>query len=144
MSNHVRVGIGVIIINTEKKILIGKRANSHAPYYSIPGGHIELGETLEDTAIREVKEETNLIIESPEVIAVTNDLETYEKEGKHYISIILLSKTFQGILRNMEPQKCEGWQWVYPAQLPFPFFNAAQQGIACWLNNTFYEKVYSI
>lgn len=142
MSNEVKVGIGVIILNSENMILIGKRINSHAPYYSLPGGHIALGETFENTAIREIKEETNLTIENPKVIAVTNNLETYEKEGKHYISVILLAKTFQGVLRNMEPNKCEGWKWVCPTQLPSPLFDATEQAVACFMNNTFYEQVF--
>jgi len=77
-SNQPKVGVGVIIENNEGKILIGKRLNSLAPYYSIPGGHLELGETFESAATREIKEETNLNIRDPKVIAVTNNLETFK------------------------------------------------------------------
>jgi ADP-ribose pyrophosphatase YjhB (NUDIX family) len=38
-----RVGLGVIIVNNDGKILIGKRTGSHAPYYSIPGGKMVMG-----------------------------------------------------------------------------------------------------
>ena len=137
-KEQVRVGIGVIIVNEENKILIGKRINSHAPYYSIPGGHVELGETFEEAAIREIKEETNLIIEQPRVIAITNNLETYQKENKHYVSIILLVDNYQGALENKEPYKCEEWQWIEPVNLPEPHFDASKQGVACFLKNTFY------
>ena len=51
-----RVGIGVIVINDEGLILVGKRRGSHAQFYSIPGGAIELGESFEQAAEREVAE----------------------------------------------------------------------------------------
>ena len=112
--NRPKVGIGVIIVNHEGKVLIGKRIGNHAPYYSIPGGNLELGETFEEGATREIKEETDLDIKKPEVLAVTNNLETYRDEGLHYISIILLVQDFSGELKNMEPEKCDGWLWVDP------------------------------
>ena len=65
MTTTPMVGIGIIIVNEHNQILIGKRKNSHAPYYSIPGGHMEVGETFRQCAIREVKEETNLTIYNP-------------------------------------------------------------------------------
>ncbi|HEY3403818.1 MAG TPA: NUDIX domain-containing protein [Ohtaekwangia sp.] len=82
------VGVGVIIENNEGKILIGKRKGSHSPFYSIPGGHLESGETFEEAAIKEIEEETGLTIYAPEVIAVTNNLRTYAIEKRHYISVI--------------------------------------------------------
>lgn len=135
-----RIGLGVIIINSEGKVLIGKRKNSHAPYYSIPGGHLELGENFENGAIREIKEETDLDICDPQVIAITNNLETYKKEGVHYISIILLANKYSGELKNLEPQKCEEWLWVDPNELPVPHFDASKMAISCFLNNKFYQK----
>jgi len=135
-----KVGLGVIVANQDGKILIGKRKGSHAPYYSIPGGHLDMGETFEDGAVREAKEETDLDIKDPKVIAVTNNLETYRDEGLHYISIVLLAKDFSGELKNMEPEKCEEWLWADPNNLPMPHFDASQRSIACYLKNTFYKK----
>lgn len=135
-----RVGLGIIIVNKQGKVLIGKRQGSHAPYYSIPGGHLELGETFEAGAIREVKEETDLDAKNPTVIAVTNNLETFRNEGLHYISIILLVKEFSGELKNMEPNKCQEWLWVDPTNLPMPHFDASRRGIACYLESKFYKK----
>ncbi len=139
-KNKPRVGLGVIVINNEGKILVGKRKNSHAPFYSIPGGHLELGETFEDGAIREIKEETDLSIQNPEVVSITNNLETYRNEGLHYISVVLLAKDFSGELKNMEPEKCEEWIWVNPENLPLPHFDASQRAVICYLENKFYKK----
>ena len=131
------VGIGIIIVNQQGQILIGKRKNSHAPYYSIPGGHMELGETFSQCAIREVEEETGLTIYKPQVIAVTNNLSTYHESGKHYISVALLTTEFSGELTLIEPNKCEGWLWVDPTQVPSPQFDASEQSIRCYLEQQF-------
>ena len=51
------VGATVVVLK-EKRILLNLRSDTHS--WGIPGGAIELGETLEQTAARELKEETNL------------------------------------------------------------------------------------
>jgi len=138
-KNQPKVGLGVILKNHDGKILVGKRKSSHAPYYSIPGGHLDLGETFEAGAIREIKEETDLDIKNPKVIAVTNNLETYRNEGLHYISIALFAEDFSGALEIMEPKKCDEWLWVDPKNLPTPHFDASRMAVDCYLNNTFYR-----
>ena len=133
MVERPKVGIGVVIVNDEGKVLVGKRTGSHARYYSIPGGHLELGETFEEAAIKEIKEETDIDIIDPKVFCVTNNLETYKKEGKHYVSISLLATEYTGTAKNMEPEKCEGWIWADPHNLPQPHFDASENAIICYL-----------
>jgi mutator protein MutT len=139
-----RVGVGVIIVNQDSHILVGKRKGSFAQKYSIPGGSINIGETFEVAAIREIKEEINLDIWEPKVIAVTNNLETYKEEGKHYVSIILLVNKYFGELKNMEPEKCEDWIWVDPNKIPQPHFDASRLAVECYLKNSFYEGIRNI
>ncbi|MGB7957686.1 MAG: NUDIX domain-containing protein [Minisyncoccia bacterium] len=140
-TNVPRVGLGVIIVNEDGKILIGKRKGSLAQKYSIPGGHLELGETFEAGAVREIKEETDLTVENPIVIAVTNNLETFREENKHYISVVLLVTHYSGELKNREPEKCEGFLWVDPRELPMPHFDASRLAVQCYLNKSVYEGI---
>lgn len=137
-SQHPRTGLGIIIENKAGQILVMKREGSHAPYWSIPGGKLELGETFEEGATRELKEELDIDIESPKVIAVTNNLKTYEAEGAHFISIILLAKTFKGEPKIMEPNKCTELRWVDPHDLPQPHFDASELGVRCYLQGVPY------
>ena len=135
-----KVGLGIIIVNEDGKILVGKRKGSHAPYYSIPGGSLDLGETFEEGAIREVKEETGLDIKNSKVIAVSNNVETFKNEGVHFISVFLFTKDFSGIPSIIESEKCEEWLWSDPKNLPTPHFEASQNGVGCYLENVFYKE----
>jgi len=61
MEKQVRVGTSVILINENNEILIGKRKGSHgAGMYSIPGGHLEFGETYDEGCSRELIEEVGV------------------------------------------------------------------------------------
>lgn len=138
MQKRPAVGIGIIIENSQKQLLIGKRKGSHAPYYSIPGGHMELGESFEQAAIREIEEETGIRIHNPQVICVTNNLKTFASEGYHSVSVILLAREFEGMPQLKEPDKCEGWVWVDPRNLPQPHFDASESAIGCYLGGAVY------
>lgn len=134
-----RIGIGVILVNPQGDILLGKRKGSHAPYWSIPGGHLEHGESFEACAIREVAEETGLQIQAPVVVGLSNDLLTCQETGRHYISIALLARVTDAEPQLCEPDKCEGWIWCSPHSLPLPHFEASRQAIACWLSGNLYQ-----
>ena len=96
--------------------------------------------TFEEAAIKEIKEETSLELINPKVICVTNNIETYKKEGKHYISISLLATEYRGEPKTMEPEKCKSWQWVNPNNLPTPHFDASRLAIKCYLEKKFYTQ----
>ncbi|HJD56205.1 MAG TPA: NUDIX hydrolase [Rickettsia endosymbiont of Pyrocoelia pectoralis] len=139
MTNNPRVGIGIILFNSKNEILLGRRISSHGEStYGNPGGHLEFGETFEECVIREVLEETNLIIENPQFLAVTNDI--FEEEQKHYVSIFLKAHCLnEDQLENLEPHKVESWQWFSLDKLPDNLFPPLKQLIDgnCYL----YRKI---
>lgn len=135
-----KIGIGIILENELGQILIGKRIGGHAPFYSIPGGHLEQGESFEEAAKREMLEETGVEIFEPVVCSVSNNLLTFAKEGIHSVSINVLAKKFEGEIKNLEPHKCEGWFWVDAKALPMPHFEASENAVQCYLKNSFYNQ----
>ncbi len=75
------IGAAVIIVNTENQVLLQKRSDNKL--WGLPGGLIELDETIEECAIREVKEETNLDIEIINYIGVfVNPLMRWRESDK--------------------------------------------------------------
>lgn len=83
------VGVGVVIV-CNGRILLEKRKNEPGKdKWSIPGGLVELGERVEQTVIREVKEETGLEVEKPEHIDVVSNLEMDEKGRIKYHFVII-------------------------------------------------------
>ncbi len=83
------VGIGVVIVNDGKMVLI-KRGNEPARgKWTIPGGLVELGEPLELAVIREAKEETLLDVENPQLVDVVSqvDLDNKGKVKYHYVIV---------------------------------------------------------
>lgn len=125
MDKVARIGIGVFIFK-EGKFLMGRRRNAHGDgTWSIPGGHLEFGETFEDTAKREVLEETGLAIKNVRFGAVTNDY--FRDEDKHYVTIWMLSNWESGKEQITEPDKFIEMQWRDFDTLPEPLFLPWQQ-----------------
>lgn len=88
--------------------------------WSVPGGHLDYGETIEEGAKREVKEETGLKITGIKIAGITNDI--FEKEGKHYITIWVTSSWKNGIPKLMEPDKFLDLNWHDFETLPENLF----------------------
>jgi 8-oxo-dGTP diphosphatase len=119
-SPNVRVGVGVFVFK-DGKFLVQKRQGSHGEgTWSLPGGHLEFGESFEETAKREVKEESNLSIKNVRFGAITND--HFVDEHKHYVTIWMLSEWENGEVMNMEPEKCTAQSWNTFEDLPEPLF----------------------
>jgi len=95
------VGVGAVIV-ADGKILLEKRKNQPGRgQWSVPGGLVELGEKAEDTAIREVKEETNLEVEKPEHIDFADNivLDKNRKVRYHFVIIDYLVRLKKGTLK---------------------------------------------
>ncbi len=80
--------------------------------YAFPGGHVENGEALAESVIREVYEETGLTIKNPQLVGVKNwPLDT----GGRYIVFCYKATEFTGTLQSSEEGEVS---WVQKDQLP--------------------------
>jgi len=121
MEKVIKVGIGVMIID-DNKILLGHRSATRKDTggifepdtWTLPGGKQEYEETVYETAIREVKEETNLKIKNPIVFSVSDDFQS----DRHFVTIEMIAKEYSGKLKIMEPTKEDDWQWFDLNDLP--------------------------
>jgi ADP-ribose pyrophosphatase YjhB (NUDIX family) len=92
------VGVGAVLIK-EGKIALIKRGNEPSKgKWSIPGGHVELGENLKEAVIRETKEETCLDVDNPILIDVVEnvDLDEQRKIKYHYVIVDYLVHVIGG------------------------------------------------
>ena len=93
-----RVGVGAIVIKDDKVLLVKRGIPPSKGLWAIPGGHVELGETLQETAEREILEETGIVIEAQKP-AYAFDLIERDDLGKirfHYIVVDLMAEYISG------------------------------------------------
>ena len=105
--------VGALIVNNEGKILLAK---SHKWFdkYTLPGGHIEVGEGMIDAVRREVKEEVGLDVEVVEMLLVQEAIfapEFYKK--KHFIFIDFYCKSKEQQVK-LDQDEIQDYIWVFP------------------------------
>ncbi|MEM2092753.1 MAG: NUDIX hydrolase [Candidatus Bathyarchaeia archaeon] len=106
------VGVGAIIV-CDGRLLVGKRRSEPGKgKYSVPGGLVELGESPEQAVIREIREETGLEAESPELVDVVNKIVKDENGAIkfHFVIIDYFVKVKGGKLRAADD--AEDLKWV--------------------------------
>jgi mutator protein MutT len=83
------VGVGAIIIRNGEILIEKRKSEPGKGKWSVPGGLVELGENTTETVIREVKEETGLDVEKPELIDVVDNIIRDENgEIKYHFVIV--------------------------------------------------------
>lgn len=94
------VGVGAVIVKNNRVVLVKRGAPPLQGEWSLPGGVVEVGETLRAAAEREALEETGLMVETGEVLEVLDRIIPGEK-GKtqyHYVLIDFLCRVAGGEL----------------------------------------------
>jgi 8-oxo-dGTP diphosphatase len=95
------VGVGAVILDQGSVVLVKRRFPPLAGEWSIPGGRLEIGETLREAVVREAREETGLTIEPAEVLGVYDRL-LRDEAGRilyHYVLIDFLCRQLAGELQ---------------------------------------------
>ena len=120
------VGVGVIIQH-EGKILLVRRKHHGAGTWSTPGGYIDMGETPEACAIREVREETGVELGGATFLGISNDI---HPDGKHNITIWMAGAAPSGepaVVADEELDAVEWFPWdALPEQRYHSFENFVQ------------------
>ncbi|MEV6622568.1 NUDIX domain-containing protein [Amycolatopsis sp. NPDC051106] len=110
-ANSIAVAVSAFIQDDEGRILMIRRTDNDL--YSIPGGQLELGETLAEAAIREVREETGIESEVTEVIGLYSDpkhvIAYDDGEVRQEFSICFRAKAISGELHTSNESKEVLW-----------------------------------
>lgn len=94
------VGVGAVIVQDRRVIVVRRNTEPLRGEWSIPGGVVELGETLRAAAAREALEETGLIVEATEVLEVFDGIYS-DASGRiqyHYVLIDFICRPAGGEL----------------------------------------------
>lgn len=103
------VGVSVLLVENGK-LLLGRRKGGVAEgWLSTPGGRLEFEEDVPYCAVREFWEETGARIYSDDIKVI--DVRKLSRFDDHYIMFYVLATKHDGVIANMEPKKCGGWQW---------------------------------
>jgi len=99
----------------EGRVLIARRARAPLKgFYSLPGGHVEFGETLRDAALRELYEEVGV---KAEIIAFNDHVESILREGHdvsaHYVIASFVARWLGGEARASD--EADSISWVDPS-----------------------------
>ena len=125
-----RLGVGVIVLNNENKIFVGKRKDNPVDKWQMPQGGVDIGENYLTAMKRELAEETSI-----KSIKILRELEGFfEYELPNNLVGIIWKGKFRGQkqkwfiakfvgeekeidLKTKNPEFID-WKWIFPEQLP--------------------------
>ena len=92
------VGVGVMLVRDEKLLLVKRKYDPDSGMWSIPGGHLDLGERVRDAAVREAEEETGFKTKVTDLAGIIDKV-MYDKNGDieyHYVLINYFVEQIEG------------------------------------------------
>jgi len=80
------VAVGAVVVNEGRVLLVRRGTEPMLGHWSLPGGLVEVGETLTDAIVREVREETGLIVQPISLIELLDRIHRHEDRVRfHYV-----------------------------------------------------------
>jgi 8-oxo-dGTP diphosphatase len=105
------VGVGAVIVRNGKVVLVKRGQPPLQGEWSIPGGRLELGETVRQAVCREVREETGLTVETSQLLGIFDRI-VRDEDGRiryHYLLIDFLCRVVSGELRAASDAQDARW-----------------------------------
>ncbi len=136
-ATELRPGVAAIIFNGEGRILLQQRSDNGL--WGLPGGSVEIGESVRDAIVREVKEETGLTVEVVRLIGVYSDpafqiVRYPDGNVVQYISSLFACRILAGTLQTCD--ETLDLQFFDPAKLPEDLVPMHHIRVQDWMTNT--------
>jgi len=125
--NRVDVTYSLISDTSNCKVLLVKNVGNGS--WSLPGGAVEIDETLEQAAVREVKEETGLVVKTRGLVSVHEC--KFSKSQNHVLFFIFRAEVISGDIRIQRPDEISEIAWIEidKANELLPFYNNQVHGM---------------
>jgi 8-oxo-dGTP diphosphatase len=124
---HPKVGVGGVILDDGKVLLLLRKKAPEAGYWSLPGGRVEFMERVEDALKRELKEELGIEAEIDSLLCITDHI--VPEDDAHWVSPAYLVRRVSGVPENLEPEKTAAIEWFPLAHLPEKLGLAAKSAL---------------
>ena len=128
------VGVGVVFVREGQVFLARRKSALGGGSWGSAGGHLEFGETLEECARREAKEEFGVEVGKLRYLCVGNII----AYGRHYLDVEFLGDIGEQEPQLLEPDAFEGCGWFPLQSPPEPLFQAMRYAIDSLLNGRQY------
>lgn len=123
-----RVGCGVAIVADGRILLMRRLTAPEAGHWGIAGGKIDLFETAQAAAEREIAEELGIAVQARALLCFVDQID--REGGTHWVSPVYLAETFIGEPAIQEPHKHADLGWFDIKAPPQPLTAAAAAAIA--------------
>ena len=128
------MGVGVVFVREGRVFLARRRSALGGGSWGSAGGHLEFGETLEDCARREAREEFGVEVGEVRYLCTSN-IVAY---GRHYVDVEFLGDIGEQEPSLQEPEAFEGYGWFPLRELPEPLFEAMRYALDSLLTGRLY------
>jgi len=118
------VGVGAVIVRNGRVLVVRRGSEPLKGHWTLPGGLVEVGETLLEAVVREVREETGLAVEPVELVELLERIHREEGQVRyHYVIADYLCRVAGGELHAASDADDVRWveraEWNRPSALRF-------------------------
>lgn len=118
------IGVGVFIVRDGQLFLTHRTKGAQTGFWEVVAGHVEEGESPEETAVREAKEETGADVKIVKKLGVNID-DTHKFEGDMFLAEIV-----SGEPTNLDERHHSEMKWFPLNGMPEPLGSTTKKGVA--------------